>query len=376
MENVLSKVKMIIVLGAIFALSFGCTTNGSHQSNGSLESRTAANIDQKINPREETDLRANQPMFIDPVADLIPYSGEDGTGSWFIVANLKDGDHEFGLLFHFRQFLTEEGIGKTIQFAITDVETGDYIVHEEADGVLSAIDNGFSIKSESSFWMGTAQEMTFKGSNEDISFDLAASVNGPVLAYNGTGAFPLFDDNYPNGEYAFPVMDTTGTITINGTKYNVEGNSWFDRQWGVLPGKDLVGGTGHWLWMAIKLSNGDIVAVWDTVLTRTHSWVNILHPDGTLTIADISPTDDNRSGFWTSKNSGWVWPSEWEISAPGADLNLKVWTTSEGQETLMTLPRIEGVIHVDGTYEGESITGSGYVELVGMQDGRRDSSSN
>ena len=86
-------------------------------------------------------------------------------------------------------------------------------------------------------------------------------------------------------------METTGTITVHGKTYPVTGNSWFDRQWWTMPQNIKVKlgsekGDNHWMWVALKMSNGDIVAVWDVFGKRQRTWANILHPDGTLVIAD------------------------------------------------------------------------------------------
>ena len=299
-------------------------------------------------------------MFVDPIEDLKP---QDNVlrDSWFICANLFSGDHEFGLLVNF----VEKPMGDGPTIAITDVTENLYILDEAEKGDVKATTDGFVIEGDNLIWTGDESGMRLQGEmvSGEGSIDLELRRQGPALAYNGTGYFPMLDNDTPTWEYAFPAMITTGTITIKGKTYPITGNSWFDRQW-VKSSKKIIGPGTHWTWMDITLSNGEIIALWDTVGTRDHSWATILHPDGSQTIADIEPVSESQSGVWTSEVSGIKWPSSWTISIPGVQTKLNVTCSSIGQETT-GLPRIESVIHVEGNYGEEVVTGIGFCEMVG-----------
>ena len=309
--------------------------------------------------------RPNQPMYIDPAADLAPKKGVIAD-SFFVTSNLKSEDHEFGILAHYMKLPFNNGPS----IAITDVTDGKYYLDEAKGGKISGTGNGFEVKSDTLQWTANEQTMTIKGtmSSGEGSFDLTIKRQGPVLAYNGTGYFPLIDEGTPTWEFAYPVMETSGTVTVNGKTYDVTGNSWFDRQWFKSMGSDVrLGskpGNTHWTWLSISLSNGNVVAVWDPVNKSERCWANILHPDGTLTIADVEPLSQNASDLWVSTKSGISWPSKWTVKIPGVQADLLVTSTAEGQETARNDPRIECVIHVTGTYEGKEVTGTGYAEIV------------
>lgn len=304
-------------------------------------------------------------MFIDPIADMRP-----GNGSWFVTTNVKSdsGDQEFGILTH---HLAVPLFDITTTVAITDVTKGKYYPDERKEGKIKETEDGFEVKSGNLQWTWSeeTQAMSIKGQlkSGEGSFDLHAIRKGPVLAYSGTGIWPLVDNDSPTLEYAFPVMETTGTVTVNGQTYNVTGNSWYDRQLLSLMKKPLGSEPGnvHWTWVAFTLSNGDVVAVWDVVGDRERCWANIMQPDGTLTIADVEPLSENSSDPWVSDKSGITWPSKYTLKIPGVEAELLVGVTAPGQETLLDYNRMEGVIHVTGTYKGQEVTGVGYAEIIG-----------
>ncbi|GAU75964.1 lipocalin-like domain-containing protein [Fusibacter sp. 3D3] len=307
--------------------------------------------------------RPNQPMFIDPIADMKP-----GSGSWFITTNVTAGDQEFGLLTH---HIALPFNNTTTTVAITDVTNSKYYADERKEGKIKETDEGFEVNSKNLLWTWSADKksMSIKGQLEsgEGSFDLVLIQKGPVLAYSGTGIWPLLDNASPTLEYAFPVMETTGTVTVNGQTYNVTGNSWYDRQVLSLMEKKLGSepGNAHWTWLSISLSNGDVIAVWDVVGDRERCWANIMQPDGTLTIADVEPLSENAFEPWVSEKSGITWPSKYTLKIPGVETELLVEVTAPGQETVLDYNRMEGVIHVTGTYKGQEVTGVGYAEIIG-----------
>lgn len=307
--------------------------------------------------------RPNLPLLFDPAEDLKPQSDAPGN-SWFVSSNLFSGEHEFGFFVHY----TENPMFKGPTFAITDVSNKKYYLEESSGGTITTTTEGFEVKSKVVHWTGSESVMQIEGKtvSGEASFKLLLRKKGPVLAYNGTGYFPLFENQGPTTEYAFPVMETTGTLTIRGKDYPItKGSSWFDRQlFGMMPARP---GDKHscWTWISIILSNGDVIGAWETTAKTRHSWVTVLHPDGSHTIADIDPVAPGMSGIWTSAKSHIKWPLKWELKIPALKAELSLAGTQEGQETFLTFARTESVIHVSGTYLGQDVTGYGFVEMVG-----------
>lgn len=317
------------------------------------------NIQSSLKPAQPV---INLPALVDPVADLKPHPDVVGGDSWFVVANLKAGDHEFGFLVH---FMAIKGMDGNSTVAITDVTDGRYFSEDAKGGDASSTADGLAIHTPNITWSATGHEMKIHATLKDQAVvDLAFKIEGPALLYSSTGYFPVFGPSSLNWQYAFPAMATTGTLTVDGEVYPVTGKSWFDRQWGPLPNKELLAGKVRWSWMAIRLSTGDCVGVWDTVGEQEHAWATVLHPDGSHTIADIIPLARDTSGEWTSASTKERYPTQWTVIIPALQARLEVSATSEGQESIGYMPRQESVIHVTGSWRGQNVTGEGYAEMV------------
>ena len=308
--------------------------------------------------------RPNRPMFIDPIADLKPQVGMMGD-SWFICCNLTAADREFGVLIHYIKKPAADG---TSTIAIADVSSSDYILDEAKPAQYADVNTGFKVTSQNLTWSADASEMHVQGTVESDNgqFDLSFKRQGPVMAYNGTGCFPLIDDQLTTYEYSFPTMAATGTITVDGTEYAVTGNGWFDRQWfPVANAATLASGETRWMWLSMKLSNGEVVAVWSATGKRERSWADILHQDGSHTIADVEPISENLFDVYQSEKSGIKWPAGWNVTIPSVNAQLQVTVDFKGQEAFAAFHRIESVTHVTGTYDGQQVTGRGCGEIVG-----------
>ncbi|GBG95030.1 hypothetical protein LFYK43_14890 [Ligilactobacillus salitolerans] len=307
--------------------------------------------------------RPTRPMFIDPVGDLHPQEGMMGD-SWFICSTLDAGDREFGVLIHYIKKPTLSG---TSTIAIADISTSRYLLDEAKEADYEIAGQGFEVSSDNLKWSADAATMQAKGKTEaGDEFDLSFKRQGPAIAYNGTGYFPLIDNKLTTYEYGFPKMDITGSVTVDGKNYPVTGNGWFDRQWfPVADASTLASGDTRWVWISMPLSNGEVVAVWSATGKEEHGWADILHADGSHTIADVEPISQNMFGIWTSEKSGIKWPSGWNVTIPSVNAKLKVTIDFQGQETFEGFHRIESVTHVEGTYNGEAVTSRGCGEIVG-----------
>lgn len=314
----------------------------------------------------DTGSRPNVPMFVDPAADLAPQTGAL-SDSWFISSNLAAGDHEFGVILHYmnRPF----GGGPTL--AITDIDGERFITDDAPRGAAQARNGGFEITGDNLRWTGDAHGMRAAGTMTSGrgGVDLTLRNSERLLAYSGTGLHPFIDNSILTYQYAFPQMETTGTLTLDGQTMPVSGNSWFDRQWfttkKIADMRAISSGAAYWTWMALRLSNGQTIGLWNTMQHREHAWVTILHPDDSLTVAGIEPLSGQQSALWTSDVSHVVWPNQWRVTTPGHGIDLQVDGTFTGQETFSGYPRIETIVGVHGSYQGEDVTGTGFCEIVG-----------
>lgn len=165
--------------------------------------------------------------------------------------------------------------------------------------------------------------------------------------------------------YSIPRVAVQGTITRAGRPVQVHGLAWLDREWGSgALGPQETG----WDWFGLQLEDGSCLMFY---ALRDRDGGEDPYSAGTW----VDPRGDVRPlargdvrievlGHWTDRR-GARYPSRWRLLAPALGLDVMVHPVLADQE-LMTSPRYwEGAVDVAGTRAGRSVTGQGYVELVG-----------
>ena len=210
-----------------------------------------------------------------------------------------------------------------------------------------------------------------KGGNgiDDLYFEVKeyklnitlSSTKPAVLHYHG------LPHRYSFGGYTYyysrTKMTTIGTISINNVSYNVEGNSWFDRQYGELAQAVLKG----WQWFAIELDNNKQIMLFDFIGDDSEKYGSITYDHGSSIAIDSSHFNVTILDYWTSPHTGCKYPSGWSvtINTNTDDYNIVVTPMVLDQELKVTdSPTYwEGTSYVYDT-NGKEI-GSAYVELNG-----------
>ncbi len=178
------------------------------------------------------------PVAVDPDVDLGTKgsSTPDFSDSIYINGELSAGDRRFGVLVH----ILWHGNGNrfesvsVVDEAVDRYQTGQLKVPVE-DLVWAPAE--LDITTPRTRWLGDSRHQTLRVSWPWCELDLDLAAQGPVLYYGGTGTYRLLGEQ--QWQYALPQLHTTGTLTIGGRTYEVAGNLWLDRQWGLHP--DLPG---------------------------------------------------------------------------------------------------------------------------------------
>ena len=212
-------------------------------------------------------------------------------------------------------------------------------------------------------------KLTAMDSNAGI--DLLLDEGKPIVIHgvNGIsqkGAQPGNASHY----YSLTRMPTRGTLMIDGERFEVNGNSWMDHEFGT---SFLEPEQRGWDWLSIQMSDGRELMLYQlrradgsrdprssgTIVDRSGRTTHLTNGQFTLT--------EGRAQF-KSKN-GAVYPTEWTVTVPSQKVELKVTTPVNDQE-LSLLPSTgiaywEGMIDVSGTSAGAAVTGHGYLEMTG-----------
>jgi predicted secreted hydrolase len=310
--------------------------------------------------------RKGTPLFVAADPDLVAKEGV-AQDSWFVISHLTSGSNRLDLLVHYIR-LTPPQTDPMIQamVSVLDPVSGASIAEEkdykasEATFSTSSLD----VQTPAGGVSGNASAMHVTGRFQRINVDLTLAHQGPLLANLGTGILPFYGEiNY---EYALPNMKTVGSVVVDGKHYQVDGVSWFDRQWGQMA--QSFWAHMKWSWMGICLDNGDRISLWDIIDgDKEHAFATLLHPDGRHEIVDVEPLALGATNIWISAASGHRYPTHWVVSIPTLKARLYVEPLVREQELVspIGIHKYEGASKVTGEMQDEPVTGHAVVEQVG-----------
>ena len=336
-----------------------------------------------IAPREippaPTPLPTATPRALEFPADHAPH--EAGTEWWYYSGHLRAEDGEmYG--FHVALFRTG-GIGdgrgtalQRIQASVVDIESGEHW-HWTRDGIAGSDPSGdglldarvgdasVRVDADGGHWLSATDPVS------GVSLDLTLAPSDGVMLHDGTGWLPFpFGSTY---YYTYPRMSVTGTVgTTDGPVASVEGEVWYDHQWGDFV---VVGWPSGWFWSGLQLADGSSLMfseVRDNSGSRFRLFGTYLSADG-----DQRVLDADRDGlalehleYWTSEETGGRYPVESRIVVDSLGMEFVLRPAFSDQETVAGIggnavaSYWEGSVSVVDAVSGEDV-GIGYVELAG-----------
>ncbi len=213
----------------------------------------------------------------------------------------------------------------------------------------------------------TVAEATLAGSPAGLGLDLSLSATKPPTLHHGDG---WIDFGPAGGSYYYSrtAMTAAGSLTVDGQNFVVDGQAWFDHQWG-----DFISvGGGGWDWFAVNLADGtDLTLSLVRAADGSYPLVygTLVDPDGRAHNLDASMFTVTSTGTWRSAKTGAAYPAGWTVEIPSERLRIELTPTVADQE-LDTRPTT-GVVYWEGsqvvraTRAGAPLGGEGYVELTG-----------
>jgi len=168
--------------------------------------------------------------------------------------------------------------------------------------------------------------------------------------------------------YSFTRMKTQGVLKIQGTPFQVQGQSWMDREWSTSA---LEKGQIGWDWFALQLSDGREIMLYQIRLENgkpdSTSKGVVVDQNGKTTPLDWNDLKLEVLGNWTSPETGVQYPSGWKLSIPSENLNFQINPLIEKQELRASVNYWEGAVEVVNLLEQRKKAGRGYVELTGYR---------
>lgn len=206
---------------------------------------------------------------------------------------------------------------------------------------------------------------------DEFSLDLTVTPEKPPIVHGERGVSrkgnaPVQGSHY----YSFPRLATSGTLTVNGERFAVNGLSWMDHEFGSGDlGDDLAG----WDWFSVQLENRTELMLYrlrraDGTVAPVSSGTAIF-PDGRTQHLSATNVQVDVLDYWPSQTSGGRYPSRWRLTVPALDLSLDLRPLLPDQELTTShstqVTYWEGAVGISGRLRGAPVTGQGYVELTG-----------
>lgn len=316
------------------------------------------------------------PAAFDPITCI--KSQNTMVNSWFYIGRCKSEGHDLAFLLHFMclSFKNTAGIMDAV-VSVLDKTTGFY---ESSDVLIKTIQpvkidgKSIEISLNKARMKGNLEEkIELSAELENASFKVEVKPVGPVIYNGGTGYFPLLQ-NKQNYQYSCPFMKMNGTITVGEKEYQVvDGELWYDRQWNTPDMKALMNIKEYdpkWLWHGIRLDNDIVLSIWELFPKdgSDYCFATIMHKDGRQSVCYVKPLMELASEPWHSEVTGQNYPTKWKVIIPDFDADLTVTCVPKGQEIISemeTLNKYEAESLVEGTFDGEAVTGVACVEILG-----------
>jgi predicted secreted hydrolase len=167
--------------------------------------------------------------------------------------------------------------------------------------------------------------------------------------------------------YSLTRLETSGTLSVGGETFAVEGLSWFDHEWATNQlGADQAG----WDWFSLQFDDGSELMLFQL---RTKAGAHDRWSGGSWIAADGTVTRIASDGFtlepsavWKSAATDGAYPLRWRVSVPGLALVVDVEARMKDQELrLQPIAYWEGAVKATGQRAGREVRALGYLEMTG-----------
>ncbi len=303
---------------------------------------------------------------------------------WYYTGNLraKDG-HRFGFeLTFFRQ-----GVSRTpsaspwnvhdlymAHLALSDVSGGRYYATERLNRAgpgIAGVD-----PASGNVWNGNwetnigANVHHLHGIGENFSFDLSAVPRKPPVIHGTDGVSQKAEGAGHASHYvSFTRMQSGGTVELDGTRYEVDGDTWMDHE---FFSDSMNGDEVGWDWLSVQLDDNTELMLYrlrhrDGSVDPYSSGTYVDRDGKTLHLAlrDFSMTQAGTA--YRSEKTGATYPIAWSVTVPALKLQIDISTPLKSQEFVSRFgPSYwEGAIDVTGHHQEQAVRGAGYLEMTG-----------
>ena len=192
----------------------------------------------------------------------------------------------------------------------------------------------------------------------DFHYRLQIAPVQPVVLNGDRGFSAKSAEGGGSMYFSYPLTITGGEIEIDGKKFSVSGQGWFDREWSS---QYLRADQQGWDWMALHLEDGRHLMAFRVRGEEDFYSATLVSAEGgsqTLAMEDFSlqPMEYRTTQF------GDV-PVVWQLRVPAAAIELQIQSWPGDYWNPGAMRYWEGPVEVNGSHTGE-----GYLEMTGYGD--------
>lgn len=306
---------------------------------------------------------------------------------WYYTGNLTaDDGNRFGYqLTFFRTGINRETTNPS-RWAVRDLYTAHFAVsdlgaakhHSAQRSARAGVGQAGAEIGKLEVWNGnwrveaTGDTHALHASSDKMAIELELTPTGEPALHGNAG---LSQKGAQHGNasyyYSFPRMEATGTVTVGGKPYKVQGNSWMDHEFST---SFLEPGQQGWDWFSLQLSDGSALMLYQM---RMADGSVDPYSSGTYVAGNGKVTPLKAEEFtitpvgepWTSATTGAEYPLRWQLEAPSLGILLNVTPAFDEQEMNTTettgIAYWEGSISASGRAGEAEVSAEGYLELTG-----------
>lgn len=297
---------------------------------------------------------------------------------WYYTGNLRAADgHRFGFeLTFFRHGVSRDPAttvwdvqdGWLAHLALSDID-GQRFYHTERLNRAGAGLAGADI-AQSRVWNGNwssriaMNEQILSAVADNFSLALTLRPRKPPVIHGINGVSQKAVGEGRASHYiSYTRLATTGTLTLNGRTFAVEGFSWMDHEFFT---HQLEQDQTGWDWFSLQFDDDT-----ELMLFRLRHRDGSSDPFSAGTYIDAQGRSRHLAradfavgpGFtWSSPETGARYPIEWTVRVPSLGIDVAVRTRLPNQELSKYW---EGAIEIAGTKQSHSVAGAGYLEMTG-----------
>ena len=209
---------------------------------------------------------------------------------------------------------------------------------------------------------GQTFPLTLSASSDTFSIDLHLRASHKPLVLQGDHGLSQKSAAPGNASYyySYTRLPTSGKIRFQDRDIEVEGNSWFDREWSSSA---LASDQAGWDWFSLQLDNGQDLMFYQMRgkdgQPQEYSQGVLVDQQGRAQKLSLNNTRLRAVDSWTSPE-GTIYPIGWQMQIPQHAIDINIEAAIADQEMLHTVPYWEGAVTVSGSHDGV-----GYIELSG-----------